>query len=612
MRTREKHPSPIKPRNVGKTLRRCRNTEENDNVIHIDLDSEHPDNVIIIDEPSPKFFQGPNMVRKDKKCPYVIFIDDDETPDSHHSGVGVNKNRSSADASSSRNSGPATRNFAGSDDADVEECQFIQKNATPVRLSKGKRTYSGNASTRNHYGLSTDSESESSNSDDNDCELMEDSSGKVQEQWEKAFSRRMKDSHVGHSGVGDRDSTSRDMNGKRHCNVETEEESGQHKKVPFIRKLNNETEVPSCSMKEDFSLDSLLQAHLRDNKSDAHSRSDCREQEDHPDSEPGSSIRHTEERLQHKAPSSYHQQEQSAKEVKCTSPAFTDEKISIAEPWQPQATVIARELENLMPKRYSLKRSASPEKQISPSSSPACDTVGCLNDGSKIVCHQENMQPVPEMPISNHIHSIDPRLQKDSAVSSILREDEKNDHLHSRNGDGLPSVQSCLINVRERLKETDEYKRAVEEEWASRQQALQIQAEEAQHERRLHKRRKAESMRLLDMERRQKERLEEIRNTQKEDEENMNMKEVIRAEVRKDLKKLEVSCRNMASLLHCLGILVGGWPNPLPQEVQIAYKKALLTFHPDRASRSDIRQQVEAEEKFKLINRLKEIFKPPL
>ncbi len=37
-----------------------------------------------------------------------------------------------------------------------------------------------------------------------------------------------------------------------------------------------------------------------------------------------------------------------------------------------------------------------------------------------------------------------------------------------------------------------------------------------------------------------------------------------------------------------------------------AYKRALLKFHPDRASKTDIRQQVEAEEKFKLISRMKE------
>ncbi|KAI4314053.1 hypothetical protein L6164_026996 [Bauhinia variegata] len=161
-----------------------------------------------------------------------------------------------------------------------------------------------------------------------------------------------------------------------------------------------------------------------------------------------------------------------------------------------------------------------------------------------------------------------------------------------------------IIGEREKLKETDEYKRAIEEEWASRQRQLQIQAEEV---RRLRKRKKDEK-RLLEMQRRQKERIEEVRETQKKDEENMNMKEQIRVEIRKGLDRLEMTCFDMASLLCGLGIQVGGGFNPLPKDVRAAYKRALLKFHPDRASRTDIREQVEAEEKFKLISRMKEKF----
>ena len=46
----------------------------------------------------------------------------------------------------------------------------------------------------------------------------------------------------------------------------------------------------------------------------------------------------------------------------------------------------------------------------------------------------------------------------------------------------------------------------------------------------------------------------------------------------------------------------------LISQVHAAYKRALLKFHPDRASRTDIYHQVEAEEKFKLISRMKEKF----
>ncbi|XP_047975414.1 uncharacterized protein LOC125217887 isoform X2 [Salvia hispanica] len=90
-----------------------------------------------------------------------------------------------------------------------------------------------------------------------------------------------------------------------------------------------------------------------------------------------------------------------------------------------------------------------------------------------------------------------------TAGDKINSEEENEDsQLHTSIVCSSPPEDACLISEREKLKETDEYKRAMEEEWASRQQALQIQAEDAQRERRLRKRIKAESMRMLDMERR--------------------------------------------------------------------------------------------------------------
>ncbi|GAA0164852.1 chaperone [Lithospermum erythrorhizon] len=180
--------------------------------------------------------------------------------------------------------------------------------------------------------------------------------------------------------------------------------------------------------------------------------------------------------------------------------------------------------------------------------------------------------------------------------------------LHEKSGDHFGSAESCMIGDREKLKETDVYKKAIEEEWASRRRVLQIQAEEAKELRRLKKRENAERLRLLDMERRQKQRVEEIRETNKKDEEQMNMKETIRSEVRNKLSKVEKSCHDMASLLRSLGIQVGSEVRPNADEVRVACKKALFAFHPDRASKSNTREQVEAEEKFKLICRMKEKF----
>ena len=43
------------------------------------------------------------------------------------------------------------------------------------------------------------------------------------------------------------------------------------------------------------------------------------------------------------------------------------------------------------------------------------------------------------------------------------------------------SNEKDIINEREKLKETDEYKQAMEEEWASRQRQLQIQVIHISH-----------------------------------------------------------------------------------------------------------------------------------
>ncbi|KAH6831660.1 Chaperone DnaJ-domain superfamily protein [Perilla frutescens var. hirtella] len=487
------HPRPCSGK---KTLRRCRNNEEADKVILIDVDSENCNKVVIIDIPEslPKKNQESRTLKKDDEWLFnnVINIDDDETPDSS-CPFGVNNVSFSAGTSLNRESFRVAKNFGDSTDSSDEDCQFVQDSATPVRLSKCKRTYSGTASERNRYGLDTDSECDLSDNDNPDCELMEDVSGKVQELWEKAFSRKRKDIHNVHSGIRGHDDTSRCIN-KDHQNAEPESKNAtwHHGEASFC-----------YTAKDDFGFTHLSDDAVHDqhyDKSSPCGKSNSQakrcpsihvKQADFPDCEPGSSSRHI----------------------------------------------------------------------------------------------QQN---------------------------NSLQQEGNDGQLHIGSGDSSPPVIACIFNEREKLKETDEYKRAIEEEWASRQQALQIQAEEAQLERRLRKRRKAESMRLLDMEKRQKQRIEEMRSIQKKDEENMNLKDTIRAEVRNELKKLEVGCKDMASLLHKLGIPVGSGPTPSPQEVHAAYKRALLTFHPDRASRSDIRQQVEAEEKIKLINRLKEKFPPPL
>ncbi|KAL8549270.1 hypothetical protein ACS0TY_008207 [Phlomoides rotata] len=680
-------PSHPRPCSGKKMLRRRKYNEEAADVILIDVDSENFDDVIIIDIPEslpPKKNEGSSMLRKDN-WPFrnVINIDDDddddvddEIPESSHF-VGFDNNSFSAGTSSSRESICVDEKDSADAAAAAEDCQFVQDKATPVRLSKCKRTYSGNFFRRNRYGLDTDSECDSSDNDYPDCELVEDISGKVQEQWEKAFSRRGKDINNVHTGA-------RGYDGNYHQNAKSKDGTRQHKEASgsFSDKSIDEIDAEAFYRKKedtDFGCTRSSDDTIHDQQNDKYAacgRSNLPaefhpsvhvEQADCLDCEPGNSCCNIDGGRKDPSTCNFASREESTKKFDQPIPSKPD--LSVEDdscigkfgPIESEATICkskssfecginqgisfpkdnhgnvqetptriveerehlgykqshatggAKEMDNLMPERCSFNRSKLPDKQTDLSSTPSCDAVDVsgkspfpknvmLSVQGKEGNHKETRPQVPEIPLYKRNHVTETKLQEDDSMSNIQQQENKDD-LPSQNGD---TQETCIISEREKLKETDEYKRAVEEEWASRQQALQIQSEEARRLRQLRKRRRLESMRLLDMERRQKERIEEVRNIQKKDEENMNLKETIRGEVRNELKKLETKCKDMAPLLHMLGIQVGSWPHPSPQEVQTAYKRAMLTFHPDRAPQFDIRKQVEAEEKFKLVNRIKE------
>ncbi|CAK9142462.1 unnamed protein product [Ilex paraguariensis] len=696
-----------------KTLKRCKNNEEADNVVVIDVENYSFDDVIIIDvaEAFPKKLQGSSALRKDRKYPLrtVICIDDDneytnnEDPEIEVTDDG---NFHSDASSSTMRSCPASNHPRNSTDAGDDGCQFDQEKTSPVRLSKCKRTYSGKASSRNRYGLNTEFGSGSSNNDCPDCEVMEDSSGKLREKWERASSKRKYDVHNGQSGRGDYASVSRVF-------TDTHQDIGLEKKT----EQQMETPVCTCSSKadceqedlspfnamgdgnlgstsqnskkttfDDLSLKSMPKT--QDFQADVPHRADpltedpsCTytERRNHQYFEKGGSSFHNEEEPNSHAHKSFQDREKAPLAEPClskceSSVVFCQRKAFLADEEAPSfdgkhsvetemdsgkfvfgdkdenflqtptcnshfseepndGRIISENLKSMSRSSSFLNTQAFDETQVNlcPSSdkvrvnpveafchiSPSLGTSGISVEKD---CHQENGERSTEEPTFYNcvLNEAQPKQERslmveeekelDESVTTGQQNDESYNLLHNQGGDVMHAVQSCIINEREILKQTDDYKRAMEEEWASRQRELQIQAEEAQQLRRLRKRRKAESMRLLDMERRQKQRLEEMRETQKKDEENMNLKEQVRAEVRKELNKLEISCHDMASLLRGLGIHTSGALHPLPHEVHAAYKRAVLTFHPDRASGSDMRQLVEAEEKFKLISRMKEKF----
>ncbi|XVE91673.1 hypothetical protein REPUB_Repub01dG0030900 [Reevesia pubescens] len=609
---------------MKKMLKRCNIKGKFENVVLIDVDGDGFENVIIIDAPEPgeEDLQGSSRSKRGKQflSPGVISIDDDETDNVDDPEICVECGDLDSDASSSK-SCPAPdlmRKSAGLDD---DECQFIREMKSVFKLSKGKKTYTGKTSCGKRFGLSPESEDSSSECD---CELMEGSAGKLREQWEKAFQRKKYNVRNGQSGLEDQTSATVSSN-DTPTGVEEENRTQQHA----------ETSASSGSSVSNIQKQNSSAFQTNDGNYSGHTfvkrgtESPFVESDKKVDHESLSQPKYgptAEAQFSHVKTDFVFERETFKKD-----PPSRDGDQEF--PWAPSNCYpYPSDLQDgkMGPNAKEKLQSEEPvmsvpklskEKQVDDGVIPSDFEVGTVFDKSTSVKTPSGGIPVVssknycdgEKVVSGDSSQYDETQIKSfteaeqlsiNSVANSKKSDER-DTLHVQGVDAVASGKNDIIIDREKLKETDEYKRAAEEEWASRQRELQIQAEEAQ---RLRKRKKAESMRLLDMERRQKQRLEEMRETQKKDEENMNLKEQIRNEVRKELIKLEKSCIDMASLLRSLGISVGDDFCPLTKEVHAAYKRALLTFHPDRASKTDIHKQVEAEEKFKLISRMKEKF----
>lgn len=367
------HPHP-RPCSGKKTLRKCRNKEKADKVILIDVDSGIYDNVVIIDVPDsfPKRNQDVRSRKKDKKWLFknVINLDDDETPESS-SPLGANNVGFSASTPLNRESFHVAEEFGDSKD--------VQDSSTPVRLSKCKRTYSGKASTSNRYGLDSDSECDVSGNDYPDCEVMEDFSGKFQELWEKAVSRRK---HI-RSGIKGHDNTSSNIN-KDPENAKSENKSRDNEEASFCQttgKPNNENGGSSPVGME------------KDDSGFAHSFGNALNDQEHFASGKFKSI----------------------------------SELLNCEPGSSSSRSGRR------------KRQASLNFSIQEESNKKIDNPICTA-GDK-----ENS-----------------------------REEDKDAQLLVNENCSSP-VGDCITNEREKLKETEEYRKAMEEEWASRQEALRAQ-----------------------------------------------------------------------------------------------------------------------------------------
>ncbi|GMI83437.1 hypothetical protein like AT1G69060 [Hibiscus trionum] len=601
-------------------LKSCNMKGKFENVVFIDVDGDRFENVIIIDAPESveEDLQGSSGSKGGKHfpAPGVISIDDDESDKIDDPEICVECGGDFDSDASSRKSCPAPHSKQKSTELHDDDCWFVREKKSAFKLSKCKKTYAGKTPCGKRFGLSPESEDSSSESDYSDCELIEGSVGKFQQQWEKASQRRRYNVRNGQSGLDDQTSGSGSHNGTppgvgenmSHQSTETPASPGSGDSD--LQKQNS----PAFETNSDNFLDDICLNRGTERPFVESEKKDYRER-----FSPSKYGPTTEAQFSHVQADIFGRERFMKGRLSWDSNPEFSRAPSNCDPY-PSDLQHGNTVANGKEKQQSKEPlmpipKSSEEKQVDNDMNPVDVEVGTLFDESTSVktpldgiqvvncktCDRDSSQ-VNGTQIRQSF-SVEEQSNINSMPSS--KKYDESDALHVQVADAVVSCENDMVIEREKLKETDEYKRAAEEEWASRQRELQIQAEEAQ---RLRKRKKAEIMRVLDMERRQKQRLEEMRETQKKDEENMNRKEQLRMEVRKELSKLEISCIDMVSVLRNLGISVGGGFYPLSNEIHAAYKRALLRFHPDRASKTDIRQQVEAEEKFKFISRMKEKF----
>ncbi|KAE8681995.1 Chaperone DnaJ-domain superfamily protein, putative isoform 3 [Hibiscus syriacus] len=549
-------------------LKSCNMKGKFGNVAFIDVDGDRFENIIIIDAPESveeclQGFSGPSS-GKHFPAPDIISIDDDETDKMDNPEICKCGGDLDSEASS-RKSCPASDFKLKSTGLDDDDCWFIREKRPAFKLSKCKKTYAGKTPFGKRFGLSPESEDSSSESDYSDCELIEGSVGKFQEQWEKASRRRQYNIRNGQSGLEDQTSGSGSRNdtppgvGENASQQYAETPASSGSSGSSLQKQNSPTfEIDSDNYQDDTCLNRGTERPFveSDDKVDPESLSRSKYG---PTAEAQffhvqADVIFGRERFV-KVPLSRNRNEEFSWTPSNFDPYPSDlqhgntfangeEKLQSKEsseekPVEKDVNPVDVEVRTLFDESTSVKTPLDGIRVVS--SKRFCDVDSFQNNGTQI------RQSLSMAELSN--------------INSMLNSKKYDESVHVQVADAIVSCKKDMIIDREKFKETDEYKQAMEEEWASRQRELKIQAEEAQ---RLRKRRKAESMRVLDMERRQKQRLEEMRETQKKDEENLTLKEQLRTEVRKELSKLEISCIDMASLLRGLGIPVGGGFIPCP------------------------------------------------
>ncbi|CAN0896235.1 hypothetical protein LINGRAHAP2_LOCUS18362 [Linum grandiflorum] len=472
------------PASGKRKLRPCKMKENFDNVVVIDLDdSDGYDGVFIIDVPkrskkgvdvrdSLKQKFGPSHVLRERNrvsFEGTIHIDDDDDDEENEdtdSFYECDSGSSEDEQNMGVNDMPSTSapsNVQKKSAVDAsDDCEFIGFGIASRNFSRCRARYTEGSCSRNRYGYYPDL-CESYESDSSDCEILDGSRGNPREQWEEACKRKKK-SHArkDKSDARDRDGSSscdKDQLGAQDRDPETARFPTSGPATESPKKVNQEN-VPSCSHSTSAAKASPI------NKAD-----DCLGKE---------TVVEDQSSGLDKCPSSNQD-----------SSRFQDPSKGKEGLWQGLVS------STFIPK----------------SKEARCHGTAASKGKKELDLTEKHHQATQDKPETSA--SAERKRQLAEVIPEPCHSGDNNLVSSSSSPEDASLCQGNIINEREKIKETPEYKRAIEEEWEARQQQLRIQ-------------------------------------------------------------------------------------------VHAAYKRALLKFHPDRASRTDIRQQVESEEKFKLISRMKE------
>lgn len=479
-----------------KTLKGCNMKGEFGNFVLIDDDGDRPENVIVIDatESVGEDLQGSSGSKGGERfpCSGVINIDDDDDEtDNMDDEIYVECSDLDSDASSSK-SCPAPDFMQKSAGLDDDECQFVREKKSEFKLSKCKKTYTSKTQGGKRFGLSPEYEDSSSESDCSDSELSVGSVGKLREQWEKAFQRKKYSFRSDQSGLEDQTSASGSRNGTPP-GVEEENRTQQHAETPASSgssDLNTQKQDSSAFKAncDNYSHGSCL------NRGTESPFVESEKEVDHESFLKSKYGRATEEQFFH-----VHADVISEGETDMRSAPDVDLEFSQApsncDPYRSDlkhgktGSNGKEKLQSKEPLMSSPK--LSEEKQADDDVTPSDVEVGTVSDKTtsveplvgiavvrgKSYCDREkvvsgNSSVCDETQIKQSCTEVG--QSSINSVANCKRHEERNT-LHVQGVDAAASGEVDIVIDREKLKETDEYKRVMEEEWASRKRELQIQ-----------------------------------------------------------------------------------------------------------------------------------------